>query len=263
MAVNPLEESLEKAATDAGERANFLRKLMESEIYLIPALHEQGAEKSGLALQPWQLQLGETPQAVLPFFSSLENLEEFRQHLPEQEKYTNVCIGCRDFFENSTGFPASIVLNPGLQYGKDFSVNEIAKLLDGSLLAATPTPPEKAGGEFMIGEPTEYPTKLVDALKVLFGREESNVQAAYLAHVFYRESGEPPHSCVGIQTISNQKENEKEGDRFQSVLLDAIHIQEEVSPDKIVDFVEVKEGSEGEVEQYMLTKSEPFFLRGN
>jgi SseB protein C-terminal domain len=141
-----------------------------------------------------------------------------------------------------------IVLNPGMQYGKAFSLTEISGLLDGTLLA-----PEMSdisqGHEVFLGVPRVYPTALVNALSQLF-RDFDAVEAAYLAHVFILESGEPPHSCIGLKL--------SQPEALPVILEFAVNLQKQVAPDKLVDFVQVEEDSEDDVVKYLL-KTEPFY----
>ena len=259
MANNALEESLEQAATDPNHRAQFYRDLMTSNIYVIPApTPPEGASKSGgLYLQQWQIPIQGKPQSVLPFFSSLENVQEFQMDLSAADREPHAELKCRTFLELVANIPAgtiNIVLNPGLPYGKAFSTTEIAGLLDGSLLAPEMSEiasTSSSNSEIIMGQPKEYPTALVEALKELF-QDFDAVDAAYLAHVFVPESGEPPHTCIGLQ-VSNPE-------ALQVVLQFAITAQKQVEPNKIVDFVHVTEDrkEEDELVQYLL-KTEPFY----
>lgn len=251
MAVNALEESLEQAATDPDHRPQFYRDLMTSNIFVIPAPAPEGATNKGggLFLQQWQIPIQGQVQPVLPFFSSLENLEQFQFDLPKKDPHAE--LECRTFLElvsHTTGI--HIVLNPGLPYGKAFSQGEISGLLDGSLLAPEMSDiTSNSEQEIMMGQPKEYPTELVEALKTLFADFDA-VDAAYLAHVFVPESGEAPHNCIGLKL--------RNPDALQIILQFAINVQQQVEPDKIVDFVHMTEDSHDTLSQYLL-KTEPFY----
>jgi hypothetical protein len=49
----------------------------------------------------------------------------------------------------------------------------------------------------MIGQPSEYPTELVDGLKELFSSMD-HVERAYLIHIWDPQRDEPPHNMIGI-----------------------------------------------------------------
>ncbi|CAB9513776.1 Protein SseB [Seminavis robusta] len=271
LAVNALEESLEKAATDPNHRPQFFRDLMDSSIYVVNSVDDVAAESSsqqqqggGLYLQQWQVDppsgssSNTPPKVILPFFSSLENLRQACQD--DQAKHAK--LECRNFLELVKEYRSAIVLNPGLPYGKQFFPQEIAGLLDGSLLAPPPAAASQetipTGTKLIMGQPKEYPVALTEALKSTF-HNNTAVQAAYLAQVYVPDSGEPPNVYIGMELIRGAQDDAT----FQSVLQDAIRVQQETCPDEIVDFVQVAKDSEDTVVEYLRDKTTPFYSRSS
>ena len=269
LAVNALEEALEKAATDASHRSHFYRALMQSDIYVIPAPPPENDNNNnptgGLYLQPWQWQTSTGGvQSILPFFSSVQNVQTFQQSLPESERAPHAKLEGRTFLELVKDYPASIVLNPGLPYGKGFSPTEVSKLLDGSLLPPHEVEPsailpqdDTSSSEVVMGQPKVYPAEFIHSLQIVFRRHASKLQAAYLAQIFVPDSGEDPHPVIGIEMTPSSND-----EQFQSVLKDAIQVQQSILPEELVDFVQVQNDSQDDIVKYMQTKTKPFFVSG-
>lgn len=243
---NDLERSLMKAAGDPSHRPQFYRDLLESVIYFIQAgdrsldiqdgVLQEGAQ---IQIQPWQ----RNGEDWIPIFSSLTRLQ---QSLKTGSTYLR--LNARSFLEITHG--ANVILNPGLEYGKEFTPSEIESMLNGSIFRANQgyTVPEQT--KVVIGQPKEYPTELVGTLARLF-RKHSSIRAAYLAHFFNPERDEQPHTLIGIDA---------EGD-WESIVGEAGMVATEVMPKStIVDFVRVSPDDTG-VSQYMLQETKPFYKR--
>jgi hypothetical protein len=243
---NDLEISLVKASTDPSHRPQFLRDLLASNIFLMTpgdttmdvrdGVLQQGTT---IAIQPWQ----RDGKDWLPIFSSLQLL---RQNLKTESAYLQ--LNAKDFLEFTRG--AHVILNPNCDYGKEFFPEEISGLLDGSIYEPRQTTTIKKDTRVLLGQPKEYPSEFVKALSNLFANHR-NVRAAYLAHYFNPESGDPPHLLIGIDA---------EGES-QAVLGEAGMVASDVlPPGELVDFIRITPNEAG-VSQYLLRESKAFYQR--
>jgi hypothetical protein len=243
---NDLERSLVKASTDTSHRPQFYRDLLLSDIFVIneggESLEiEDGVAKQGgaIQLQSWQRD-GEN---WTPMFSSLPRLQ---QSLQTEENYLR--LNTKSFFEITRG--SNVVLNPNLEYGKEFTTLEIASILDGSIFHAGQGYTVEKATQVLLGQPALYPTKLVESLSRLF-RRLPMVKAAYLAHIHDPARDEAPHTLIGIDAAG-------EWDR---IVGDAGMVAGETMPaNEIVDFVRVLPGDNG-VSQYLVHETKPFYKR--
>jgi hypothetical protein len=242
---NHLEQSLVKAATDLSHRPQFYRDLLLSDIYVVNSGSESldiqdGVlqEGSNIELQSWQ----RDGEAWLPVFSSLSRL---RQSLQVEANYLR--LNAKSFFEITRG--ANVILNPNLDYGKEFTAAEIASLLDGNNSPAGHQYTLEKETQVVIGQPATYPTELINALSRLFPKHPK-VKAAYLAHLFNPESDERPHTLIGIDA-----END-----WDAIVGDAgIVAKETVAENEIVDFICIaRDGSS--ISQY-LRETKPFYKK--
>lgn len=100
-----------------------------------------------------------------------------------------------------------------------------------------------------LGQPANYPHDIVEAL-VNYFKTNSNVKAAYLAHIFAPESQDPPHNVIGIMS---------DGD-IGLVIKDMGEIIARFSPEGgFVDFVDVNRT--GTISDYMKKDTQPFYVR--
>lgn len=172
---NELERSLMRAASEPAHRPQFYRDFLASQVYILPVgdLPEikDGVVQTGgkLALQ----HLESNNKTYLPFFSSLPRLQAA---IREERQYLKIAV--RPFLEMTKG--ATLWLNPGSDYGKEFLPNEVAELLDGSLFQPERHVVERST-QILIGQPAKYPTQLIAALRQLYAKHPK-VKAAYLAH---------------------------------------------------------------------------------
>ncbi len=241
---NSLEQRLVEAATDVGARPAFYRELLESDVF-VPGFTEQGGEgetvvKAGdnVSIAHWQDQNG---APYVPVFSSMQRMQ---QAITEKQNYLRV--NARSLLEIVEGI--QVVLNPGAPYGKEFTSEEISRLLDGSIFKGTQRHIVEQEQQVMLGQPSVYPQKLVDALKSLFAQHKT-VESAHLAHIFNATSGEPPHTIIGIKAAGD----------ISGITADAGMVAGEVlARHEIVDFIQM--GTDN-VSSYMLKSTEPFYVR--
>jgi len=103
----------------------------------------------------------------------------------------------------------------------------------------------KKNQEIVLGQPKQYPTGLVTALKKYF-KTQPNVEAAYLAQIFVESRKEPPHPIIGIAAQQG----------FEEIAPNAARIAHELG--ELTDFVPIQSD---EVSTYMLNKTTPFYKK--
>ncbi len=241
---NPLEHSLMKAATDPVHRPQFLRDFLDAPIFFIqegtPPPHSQLT-----TLNPGdQLKIAPITrdgQSFLPIFTSLTRLTAF---IPRQVHY--IQLRARDFLEITRG--AVLVLNPGADYGKEFTPSEIQQLLDGSIFRPAQTFTTTAPAQVLLGQPARYPHDLTNALARLF-QSKPEVQAAYLAH-FHNPAQHPqPHTLIALAVDGH----------YDAIAADAGLVASSIPiPDPPLDFIQLT--PDGSFHDYF-QKTKPFYQR--
>ena len=242
---NRLEALLQAAATNPVERPAFIRCLLESEVFVLG----QSGQPDGrhtleagtkVAIRHWSRQDG---TSFIPFFTSVEALQ---QAIKEQEHFLG--LRAKSLFEMTKG--ADLVLNPGLQYAKEFLPEEVAGLLehDGPAferrVVTQPT-------QVLLAQPKEKPERMLAALSELLPRYPE-VKAAYLAlmHDASRDPG--PTLVVGIEGDGN----------LDRAVADAGHLAADTRPDeRPVDFVRITPRDTGGIARFMLDTVTPFYRR--
>lgn len=238
-----LEAALQQAAQDPARRPAFFRLLLESEVFVcaVPGAPAGDEQEQSLSLRIWNDESG-APR--LPFFTRLELLQSVIH-----EQNDAVSISTRALFEMTAG--ATLFLNPGEDFGKEFSPAEIAALLETGVnrpLSEVHMPP---GSQVLLGQPAELPQAMLEALK-RFLPAFPGVKAAYLALMHDPSTQAQPGLLIGMQI---------DGD-YQTVLREAGTLIADTAPDGIiVDVLMIKAG-EGGISDYMLREVSPFYKRG-
>lgn len=242
---NQLEESLIRAARDPAHRPQFYRDLLGSDIYAItdePASTDSqesdAHEDRQITLQHWMG--GDT--SWLPIFSSLKRLQEAVQ---TQAGY--IQINAKDFFKITSG--ENVVLNPNLDYGKEFTPEEIADLLDGSLFDLAVPYTIDANTEVLISQPAIFPEALSGALSRLFAANP-HIQAAYLAQI-HTPQDERPHLVIGIDV-------DAEGDWNKILGESTIVALSYIAEDDYADFIPIKDSDLGRL---VIQHTHPFYTK--
>lgn len=242
---NRLEEALRLAADEPAHRPRFYELLLNSEIYILGTAGESAAEGrvnletgSKVQIKNWEKQDG---SPVIPFFSSLEVLQKSIQ---SEESY--MALPARSLFEITLG--ATLVLNPKSDYGKEFLPNEIEQLLSTGLNQAPVQRVVEKEIKVLLGQPADYPSKMIDSLTQLFAKHE-NVKKAYLALMHDTSVDDEPHLIVGI---------EADGD-IEKVIREAGNVASDTIPgNEPVDLYRVNENDAG-ISQYFINQTEPFY----
>ena len=184
---NALEHALQRAITEPAARPEFYRLLLDSELFVIgqlagpsPEKRESGAQANDRLMIAT---LAYKEREYHPVFSALSRLQNFAR---EDVQY--LAIAGRTLFEASRG--AQFLLNPASECGKELRAEEIASIL---------SDPANQPMRVRIGQPTVYPTALVDGLKDLFA-SRSEVVAAHLIEIAVEGSDDPPHPMIGVET---------------------------------------------------------------
>jgi hypothetical protein len=176
---NDIERMLVRAAAEPAERPGFARALLDAEIFLVlvpqgkplisgPDGHATVGEGTKLTLP--SAMRGE--QALIPFFTAPS-----RGHAWFRDEHVILPERTRNLFGRYPDTP--LVLNPGGDYGKDFTPAEVKRMLAGDFDDGPQTVTTQAPEQMLLAHPKEIPTDLIAAL----GRELgtfSSVRGAWL-----------------------------------------------------------------------------------
>jgi type III secretion system (T3SS) SseB-like protein len=187
IADNELERALVKAVKNPGAAPDFYRLLLESDLLVLGTA--QGQED---ASQPFSLPAGGKLNLVtglkdgaqyLPVFSSLARMQDY---VKQESRYLS--INGRALLEMTSGAP--VILNPSSEFGKEFTAQQVAQLLNPVQAPAQP--------RTIVGE-ADYPLPLVEALTRVFTAHPA-VEAAWMIQVTFADRAKEPHPLVGIET---------------------------------------------------------------
>ncbi|MDH5181221.1 MAG: enhanced serine sensitivity protein SseB C-terminal domain-containing protein [Gammaproteobacteria bacterium] len=243
---NELEESLIKASTDPAHRPQFYKDLAESDIFIIQhgEVPEQAGKKTlapGMQLKIQNIEID--GKLYIPVFSSISRIQAV---IDTEVGY--LAFNALEFFEIVNG--SELILNPGSEYGKEFTRNEVASIVNGTIWEPEHTYEVENETTVLIGQPKNYPHELAEALTAYF-KTQQEVLSAYLAHFYNPATGDPPHTLVGILATENWNE----------IIASAGIIAKEVEiADPPVDFVRVD--TEGGNLDYF-HEIEPFYQKKN
>jgi hypothetical protein len=237
-----LGELLRLAASDLGRRREFYRLLLSSTVYVSAGQAASGEARleagSPVSLQHWKKRDG---TSVIPFFSSLEALKSAIDH---EESYLQ--LPARSLFQMTLG--ATLVLNPRTPYGKELLPEEVRDLLAGELDRGPAEANIPKNTRVSLGQPAEYPTRMVDALRQLLPRHP-NVKRAFLALIHVTSSSEKPHLIIGI---------EADGD-VERALAEVGGVARDTAPTGPVDLYRVTAGDI--MSDYFIRETTPFYER--
>jgi len=247
---NDLERSLMKAATDPAHRPQFYRDFMASEIFFIqhgerpPDQHRQVILDKNKEIQVRGIE--HKGKRHVPIFSSLE-----RARAVLTGEATCVGVNALDLLRIFGGAP--LLLNPGSDYGKEFTEAEVASILDGSLWRTTEPYAIQKPTQVIYGQPKNYPKELSEALCRLF-TTIAEVKRAWLAHFFIPERDENPHTLIAIEHNGSWEDIAGQA----GIVANAIKV-----PDPPVEFTEVnaKTKNKGGLEDYFLNGLQPFYKK--
>jgi hypothetical protein len=244
---NKLEELLRIAADEPAHRPEFCSVLLQSTIFVLgdtgerPTEHSEAnlAAGSNIRIQNWERPDG---SPVIPFFSSLEVLSK---SLDSENSYIELPV--RSLFEMTMG--ATLFLNPKSDHGKEFFPQEVEQLLNNGISQIPSQRVVEKETKVLLGQPSNYPTKMVDSLTQLLVKHKE-VEKAYIALMHDRSVDEKPHLIVGL---------EGRGD-LERAMREAGNVAGDTAPEgEAVDLLIVKPEEVG-VCQYLISTS-PFYER--
>ena len=241
-----LANALMRASADVAARPAFYAAVINADVFILGSSKQTEspatttlAAGSKLQIRNWADDQGNT---FIPFFSSFEKLQSA---IREPQPY--MLLPARALFETTLG--TRLILNPRSDYQKEFLPGEVANLLSTGSPNASKEMVVEAARTVSLGQPADYPSRLVENLSRLF-RERGDVDAAYLSLMHDPSQGEEPHLLIGILC---------QGD-FSAVSRDAGVVIAETVPGEIVDVMRI-EANCGEVSRYFLESVTPFFVR--
>ena len=191
---NRLEALLMQAANDPAARPEFLKTLLEFDLFIL--IDSAGAQYGSFVAKEGEMMRIKSVtidgQNQIPVFTSERRLREFVQ---TQESFAR--LKGQDLFTMLGAQQRGAILNPGASYGKFFTYEEISSLANGTYFEPKQQVLQKET-QVLIAMPKEYPAKLVEALRGQF-RTNPRVKKAYFAQIHMPDSGEPPHLIFSIQ----------------------------------------------------------------
>lgn len=198
---NELETLLVKACEDEAQCYFFYEALIKSDIYFIPHENQKPllSQQEHLAdtSRPKQvgiMQITIEGEAYIPFFSSLEAVKKV---ISSERAYYR--LNAPQFFrmirDSKNVFP--LILNPGCNHGKIFSINEIQLLSNGKNPADCKMAVASSGAQILLGQPSNYPAELVRVLIKAFKRHK-NIKKGFLVQTFNPAVDDNPHLLIVI-----------------------------------------------------------------
>lgn len=243
---NALEVALEKASVEAGLRPQFFRLLMESTVCL-PGVTTNVAttatvcssDSNELELQRWEKHDG---TLVVPFFSSPAAL---RQVMGAQAPF--LVMSVRALFEFTQG--EILYLNAKLPQGKEFTPQEITRLLNGDNNLLSEQEILQGGGRLLLSELKTQPEYIISPLISLFSTLKT-VKRAFICEV-KEPSQKEGNLLIGI---------EADGDIEQIIQAAGSAATEAMDDDEAVDICQVYADDSG-ISHFMIAHIPPFYQR--
>jgi hypothetical protein len=229
---NRLEEALVRAVENPATAPDFYRLLLENDLLVLGTVEGQEDATTQFSLEPGgQLKLvtGErNGERFLPVFSSLPRMQTY---LKEESRYLSV--KGRALLDLTRGAP--VVLNPGSDYGREFTPQQIEQLLDSQQIA--------------MGE-AEYPVALANALTAVF-EKDSGVQTAWMINIAPGGHSGESHPLIGIETSGD----------MAALVVEIERAAQEKVPGMVFDLQRVDRAQPAHMAGELL-KVQPFYQRG-
>ncbi|HEY0030201.1 MAG TPA: enhanced serine sensitivity protein SseB C-terminal domain-containing protein [Bacteroidia bacterium] len=244
---DPSQESFEtvlrKAASEPAYRPEFYKRLLTENLIV---LTDGKTLPEGISTleEDTSINIASFPDGKIPLFTSVPKIFEKginTEHIPYLE------MKGADIFVMAKG--ATFILNPYSDFGKELLPQEIENLLNGTIFTDTHKKLTiKKESEIRIGQPAEYPTEIVNSLKILF-QTKSSVKAAYLGFIHDPSTEEPPHLIFAIDA---------DADQMQDIVNEAgFTARQFLKADEIVDFIRIDMSG---LSEYFL-QTEPFYKK--
>jgi len=241
---NELEKLLMRAATDASGRNDFYTKLLWSELIVITNGQSEITDERKVLEKDTTVQFVTFENGQIPLFTSTNRIFD-KGVVKEQVPF--MAIKGQDLFDFTRG--ATFILNPYSDYGKELIPQEIESLLNGSIYEQNNEMTIQSDTEVQIGQPANYPDKLVNELKLLF-ENRPYVKAAYLAAIKMDKNEKLPHLVIAIDLEGELRDISKEAGPLAEKFLDK---------NEIVDFMQID--NKGGISDYFISQTKPFYER--
>jgi hypothetical protein len=160
---NDIERLLMRASTQPSERPGFARALLDAQVFVVLVPDRPivpGPDGSTTIAEGTKLSLPSAVrggQNLVPFFTapSRARIWYTGDHIVAPEQ-------ARDLFGRYPDAP--FVLNPGSDYGKDFTPAEVKRMLGGHFDDGLQTIVTQTPEQMLLAHPKEIPTHLIEAL---------------------------------------------------------------------------------------------------
>jgi hypothetical protein len=166
---NDIERLLMLASAEPAERPGFARALIDAQIFvvlvsdgvpIVPGPDGKVTMPAGAKLTLPSAMRGE--ERLIPFFTAPS-----RARIWFKDDHLLAPDRTRDLFERYPDAP--FLLNPGSDYGKEFTPREVKRLLAGQFDDGPRTVVTETSQQVLLGHPTETPIDLIEALAREFG----------------------------------------------------------------------------------------------
>lgn len=241
---NELERNLMKASSDISARNEFYTKLLWNELIVLTNGHKESKEGRKTLEKDTDVQLVTFENGQIPVFTSTNRI--FDKGIVK-EKVPFMSMKGQNLFGFTKG--ATFILNPYSDYGKELIPQEIESLLNGSIFEKTNEMEVKEDTEVLIGQPSKYPTELVNELSNLF-KKETIVKSAYLATIKMDKSEKPPHLIIAIDVEGNMSTISGKAGALAEQL---------IGTEEIIDFIKIEK--DNGVSEYFINQTKPFYNR--
>jgi hypothetical protein len=192
---NDLERALVASADSPNKRPDFLRLLLDSEVFAIvdgrgPEVTGRVRVEAGEKLKLRGMEVNGEDTVFL--FTSLARL------LHTAGGPAPFISGPGRAFFGLMG-RTGLHLNPGAQYGVALPGDHVLDLAEGRFPSVPKVVTLQEGERFQIGPPPRAPSRVVEAL-ASYLKTRAEVRIAYLAQMLDSGDGSPPHPIIGIET---------------------------------------------------------------
>jgi hypothetical protein len=235
---------LQRACTEPGYQPELMRRLLTEKLIIIINYNDQQAELNKIT-DDKEIGVFTFDDGRVPIFTSEERIfdkddfsKDVTQLSGEGEYLLKLLKG------------KALTMNPYSEYGKEFSKEEIERLLNGTYFTANLVPGEiEKNASVELSQPARYPTEIVKSLIVLFSGR-TDVFAAYVGWINDPAKDEPSHYIFAVDT---------EGD-MNTLSSEAIFITKQFLPaDEIVDFMQINKANE--ISNYFIKTTKPFYTK--
>ncbi len=239
-----LEKLLEKAAQEPSYRAEFYKRILNEELIILTE-NSSLANGKQILKEDTQVNIVSFKNGGIPVFTTTDRI--FDKNIIDKKVQFLQMKGL-NLFELTKG--ATLILNPYSDSGKEFIPSEIEKIIDGTIITENHKQLTiKQDAEVLIGQPSIYPTEIINSLKILFSNRP-NVKKAYLGWIFDPASGEDAHYIFGIDADID----------FQNLINEAgFTVKEFLSKTEFVDFIKIEKNEK--LSKYFLESTEPFYTK--